>query len=753
MSVSLKTKVTAFIALVVIIISMVSTFLFISVHKKSIEREIIARGITMAESLARAVNKGLASENLEFIKQVAGIVHTKDVNLAQVYTTLWQAVDAYPVEKLNDPPDPAAVKHFETGEGSFYKNNGPWFDFYSPIFYKPSDETSDNRNILIGYVRLRLSTEQVRKTIKEAVTANILVSVLITLIAVVVLNAFIRKYVLRPILNLHESVAKYKEGELPETVQVYAEDEIGELSSEFNQMSLALKEREERLAEEKERLAVTLRSIGDAVIVTDIEGTITLINRIAEQHTGWTAYEAVGKQLSMVFNIINEKTREHCGNPVEKVIQTGLITGLANHTALIRKDGTEVIIEDSAAPIRDKKSVTIGVVLVFRDVTEKRRMEEELLKVEKLQSIGLLAGGIAHDFNNVLTSIIGNISMAKMYMETGNKAYERLVGAETASRRAADLTYQLLTFSKGGAPVRKSASIVDTIKESARFILSGANVASEFMISEDIWNVDVDAGQMSQVFNNLIINAVQAMPDGGKIVFTVSNSALSRHEIPTLKEGTYVNISVKDTGTGIPEEYLSRIFDPYFTTKQRGSGLGLASVYSIIKRHDGYITVESKPTRGATFHIYLPASRSRSVSKTSKVDTIAAGQGKILVMDDEELIRDISGKMLSSLGYAVAFAQNGTEAIEMYQKALEAEEPFDVVIMDLTIPGGIGGKEAIQKLRAVDPDVKAIVSSGYSNDPIMADHEKYGFKGVIVKPYSIGSLSKSLSEVIKLCSA
>lgn len=747
MRLSLRTKVTAFVTAIVIIVSLVSTSYLILAHKHGMEREIVARGFTLTESLSRAVANGLASNNLELIKEVSDIVHTSDVVLAQVYTSMWVPVDAYPFNQLNEPPDPAALNHFKTSEGSFYEYHGQWLDFYSPVFYKPPGE-AENGNVVIGHVRLMLSTRQSKQSMGEAINKSLLFSFAMTLIAFVSLNLFIDKYVLRPVLKLHESVSKHIEGEFPESVPVYSGDEIGELSSEFNRMSLALKEREERLADEKERLAVTLRSIGDAVIVTDVDGTITLINKVAEQQTGWSAHEACGKHLSVVLNIINEKTRELCENPVDKVLKTGLITGLTNHKVLIRKDGSEITIEDSAAPIKHRNSATIGIVIVFRDVTEKRRMENELLKMEKLESVGLLAGGIAHDFNNVLTSVVGNISLAKKHIDNENIAYDRLVKAEKASQRATDLAYRLLTFSRGGEPVRESASIVDILKESSDFGLSGSHIASEFIISEDICNVNVDAGQMSQVFSNLIINAVQAMPNGGKIVYSVRNVMMENNKIPGLEAGAYVQLSVKDTGTGIPKEDIPRIFDPYFTTKPEGSGLGLASVYSIIKRHSGHITVESKQGNGTIFHIFLPVSGSESVCAISEEQSATRGHGKVLVMDDEKLVRDVSGEMLKALGYEVELASDGKEAIELYQRASEAGRPFDVVIMDLTIPGGTGGKEAIQKLLSIDPDVKAIVSSGYSNDPVMADFKEYGFRGVIIKPYRIEGFSRTLQEVM-----
>ncbi len=750
MKLSLQTKVTAFIAVVVLMVSAITTLLSVQSHRASIEREVTARGVALSEALARSVDEGLAAENLNLIKSVEEIVLTDDVILTQVFSTLWLGVAAVQPGQLNVPPSPEAVRFFSragvTVHEHFARRENGWIDIYHPVVYDPHDTRVPN--VLIGYVRLRISTEQADKAVVRAVVVNVLAAALLALAAVAALNALIRKYLLRPILDLHASVERHKDGALPALVPVYAQDEIGELSQEFNAMSLALKEREERLAEEKERLSVTLRSIGDAVIVCDVEGRVTLLNKVAEQYTGWNAVEAAGKPLAEIFPIVNEQTGEPCQQPVEKVIRTGLTCGLANHTVLVRKDGSRIVIEDSGAPIRDSASRIIGVVLVFRDVTEKRRIEEELIKAEKLQSVGLLAGGLAHDFNNLLTSIVGNISLAKMYVDGRSRAYDRLVEAETASRRATDLTTQLLTFSKGGAPVRRTSAIGDVIRESAGFALSGTSVAPEFRIDPDTWSVDIDSGQMSQVFSNLIINAVHAMPRGGTIVFSTSNLLLRENEVPTLCPGAYVRVSLQDSGPGIAAEVLPRIFEPYFTTKKKGSGLGLASVYSIVKRHDGHIIVESAPGRGATFHVYLPASAGNPIPARENEGGPSAGQGRVLVMDDDTSIREVAGEMLRMLGYEVDLAQSGSEAIELYQHAAASGRAYCVVIMDLTIPGGMGGTEALGRIRELDPGVCAVVSSGYSNDPVMADYGSFGFKGVIVKPYTIASFSKVLQEVL-----
>jgi len=391
----------------------------------------------------------------------------------------------------------------------------------------------------------------------------------------------------------------------------------------------------------------------------------------------------------------------------------------------------------------------VGRVWSFRDVTRQKKLEEELLKSQKLESLGVLAGGIAHDFNNILTAILGNVSLARMQSEPGDKLYRWLTEAEKASARAKDLTQQLLTFSKGGAPVKRVISLEHSIKDATCFALRGANVKCDFINSDCLWPLEADEGQMIQVFNNLIINACQAMPNGGAIKIEASNVIIGFGDNLHLKDGKYVKITLADQGTGIPDEYLRMIFDPYFTTKQNGSGLGLAVTYSIIKNHGGYIDVESKAGSGTAFTIYLPASDKPIENTKTEEEWRVAGKGKVLLMDDEEMVRDVGREMLKELGYVVGAVRNGSEAIDAYTAAKEAGDPFDAVVLDLTIPGGMGGKEAIKILREIDPSVVAIVSSGYSNDPVMANFGEYGFNAVVTKPYKVAELSQAMQRIFR----
>ncbi len=505
----------------------------------------------------------------------------------------------------------------------------------------------------------------------------------------------------------------------------------------------------EALTAEKERLAVTLGSIGDGVITTDREGRIALMNRVAEALTGWTQETAAGRPIGEVFVLLDEKTRNPIENPAFRALSEGTVVELPVPAILVARDGHEIVVADSGAPIRDAGSVVVGMVIVFRDVTERRKMEEEVLKTQKLEAVGVLAGGIAHDFNNILTGILGALSVARITIAEDNEARETILGAERELLRARDLTAQLLTFSKGGEPVRDTVSIAEMVTETVRFVLRGSSVKGVFDFQAGLKAANVDISQLSRVIHNLALNAVQAMPQGGILRVVARNVTVGMNDPLPLDPGDYIQLDIRDTGTGIPREELSKIFDPYFTTKEKGSGLGLAVTYSIISRHRGHISVESVVGKGTVFHIHLPAAdRTAEREEKSAGDVTEKGTGRILVMDDEESVRSVVAKIGGILGYEIETAEDGDMAVAMFREAKSSGRPFDAVIMDLTVPGGMGGKDAAGVLLSLDPDAKIIVSSGYSTDPIMSDYEKYGFSGVLVKPYRVEEFARMIRGVL-----
>lgn len=419
---------------------------------------------------------------------------------------------------------------------------------------------------------------------------------------------------------------------------------------------------------------------------------------------------------------------------------------------LRRNDGSVfcALVEGIAEKEEEKDEENTLCFFAVRDITERKKNEEDKLKYERMESLGILAGGIAHDFNNLLTVILGNISLAKMNGLSQDRNLRLLAEAEKACQQSRDLTMQLLTFAKGGNPIKEVISIVQLLKDTVIFAMRGSNVRHELDLPDDLWMVEADGGHIRQVVNNLVINAQQAMPEGGTVSLRCENKYLTMEEGQPLKTGPYLKITVKDHGVGIPKDQLNRIFDPYFTTKDQGNGLGLATSYSIVKRHGGNISVESEPGLGTAVSVYLPAIPGMALSGKQAIEPSLPNQGKILVMDDDTNIREIIGAMLAHLGCESSFAVDGKEAIRIYREASERGEPYDAVIFDLTIPGGVGGKDALAEILKIDPHVKAIVSSGYSNGAIMTDYKKYGFIAVLPKPFCLEELSRIITDTVSL---
>jgi PAS domain S-box-containing protein len=607
-------------------------------------------------------------------------------------------------------------------------------------------------------------------------------------ILIVSLLAFVMGiYSSRAVTRLREATARINGGDLSTPVKVSGSGEVATLMKDFNLMLDQLatttvskqllqasearlkvantelrkeideRERtEEALAAEKERLNVTLRSIGEGVISADSAGRVVLINNVAEKLTGWRQEEAIGVDLGRVFRAVTEVSNYPSGNGEGPQKGSRELQNPLNRKILMSRTQKERTIVETSSPIRDKGGTVVGTVIIFRDITEQKKVEEELLKARKLESIGVLAGGIAHDFNNLLAVILGNISFAKMFVKPEDKPFGRLVEAENACLRGKDLTYQLLAFARGGEPLRRSTDVAQLVEQTVRSALGESAVTCLFTFSDDLLTVKIDENQICHVIERMVSNAVEAMENQGRLQVGAENVTIGPGNRMPLKQGNYVKISVRDEGQGIPAEDLQRVFDPYFTKKemgyQKGTGLGLSVSYSVVKDHGGLITVESELGKGTCFHIYLPVDHGEEEVEIDDVALISSaqpGRGKLLFMDDDEGVRDVIVEILIHLGYEVEFAKDGSQAIERYTEAAKRGEPFDVVVADLTVREGMGGKDLLRQLHEINPAVKAVISSGYSNDPVLYNFRKYGFHGVVAKPYRIEELCAVVEAVMR----
>jgi PAS domain S-box-containing protein len=525
------------------------------------------------------------------------------------------------------------------------------------------------------------------------------------------------------------------------------------LSGNYERSFALAQSRTEALRASEEQLATTLRSIGDGVIATDAQGRITFLNAVAERLTGWRQSEAHGKDLHEVFTIVHEQTRQPVESPVTKVIRDGMVIGLANHTLLLSRDGTETAIDDTGAPIRNDQNDLLGVVLVFHDVTERKRLETQLLQAQKLESVGRLAGGIAHDFNNLLTAILGHTEMAEEEFDADCAVHVHLCGIRQAGERAADLTRQLLAFARRQVIEPKVIDLNALILSLDTLLrrLIGENIEIVFLLASGLNAVKVDTGQFTQILVNLVINARDAMLDGGKITIETSNATLDAdyaHQHDGVEPGEYVLLAISDTGTGIEEAIRLHIFEPFFTTKEkgRGTGLGLATVYGIVKQAGGHIWLYSEPGKGTTFKIYLPRSleTSQALATPEVFRVLPGGTETLLLVEDEPAVRALAASALRGRGYTVLEAANGAEALRTAQ---DHAEEVALLITDVVMPL-LGGKELADRLQATRPDMKVLYVSGYTENTVV--HHGVLEPGIsfLSKPFTPASLARKVRDIL-----
>ncbi len=597
---------------------------------------------------------------------------------------------------------------------------------------------------IVGASEVYFEITEHRKNIETLVRQSSVIVIFIT--TILLMAVFSTLYRLNKSMLAREQAEKELSCHRDQLEELINERTI-ELREANIQLQADIKKRqlaEKALRESEEKYRGLIETASEAIIVIDYEsGKIIDVNRKGLELLGRSADEIIGMHHSQI----------HPSDEIEKY--TCLFKKNATYLSppdivyhVLHKDGSLIPVEISTSIMElEGRKIIQGI---FRDLREKIKLEEEIQKAQRLESAGVLAGGMAHDFNNLLTSILGNVSLAKVFADPEGKVYERLTETEKAVMRAKNLTQQLLTFAKGGVPVTRTVDLSNTIVESAEFALRGAILKCVYQIAENLWPVEADLGQISQVIHNLVINAYHSMPNGGSCRVEAQN-ILNRDtaSIP-LPEGRYVKISVQDFGSGILPEHLNKIFDPFFTTKRSGTGLGLSTAYSIIKKHGGVLTVDSEVGKGSIFHIFLPVSDKTGppAVEDEAQPVLLKGSGKVLLIDDEEFLLEMASELLQHLGYTVDTAIDGKEALDLYKKGLESGQKHTVVIMDLTIPGGMGGKETIRELKKIDPDAKTIVSSGYATDPILSNFKEYGFDAMLPKPYEVEELAKILHKVI-----
>jgi PAS domain S-box-containing protein len=737
MKLSLRTKVSLVIAAIIIVISSVSTYLFTTAYSLSKEKGRIQRGMALSYALSEAAEEGLLKEDLNLIKKASSLIHADDVMLVQVYSNIWNIVDAYPFDQLKSPPHRDALEYFRTSSTPFHVKVKDGYDFYTPIDFQAFE---DAPAIIIGYVRLMMSTATIKQEIREAVAVNILVSAVITLIAILSINYLVGRLVVRPVMDLHRSVADFKNNVLDrETVpSPHAATELKDLAREFNLLFRALKDREEQLIESGRRIHSLFDRVEHGIFRLDRNGAII------EANDRFRSLFGNAKELCDILLGSNSSSdflkRASDGN------------ALHQDRKAVARNGEELIVSLSLYPGTDATGTVVGFDGYVIDITERRRLEERLVRAQKMEAIGTLAGGMAHDFNNLLTAILGYSSMLLKTLKEPDPFFKPVSIIHEAAKRGAALGRKILTVTRKEQREIKPVDLNDIVRNALDLLHQSLPKDIEIIthLAVGLPLTQADPSQLQQVIINLAVNARDAMPGGGKLTIETSQTGArgAGGPSPDARTGGMLKLSVADNGAGIDAKTQARIFDPFFTTKDvgKGTGLGLYIVHSIVHNHGGHISVTSEPFNGTQFTIYLPVIAPDAGLTILPEVTEVTGSGTLLVIDDETHVREMCRDMLGALGYTVLLAENGMAGIQTYRND---HQDIDLVILDMIMPR-MGGPEVFTALKAIDPAVKVLLYSGYSNSSLEGIDELIarGAAGFIQKPFSAEDISVAIRNAM-----
>ena len=734
MNLSLQARVAIVVTLIIVAMGSISTYIFTSAYSRSRERNRLMRGETLAYTLSKAAEEGLLKEDLDLIRKAANVIKAPDVTLVQVYSTIWNCIDAYPFERFGDAPLPAAVEHFSKSLEPAVYTLADSFDFYSPILFRPSEEGAP---VAIGYVRLSMSSLSVRREIRQLVLTNVLISAAIMVLAIILITALIRRLVVRPVLGLHNDMSAFRSGSLPDalTLPSSAPYELRDLEREFHDLFRSVRDKEQKLIESGQRIRDLFERVEHGIFRLDLKGSIIEANS--------RFHDLFGSLTSLSDILMSEQSMDE----FLKQAASGMVLNREERAA--GRGGNELRISLSLYPERDASGSVTGYDGYIIDITERMHFQERLMRAQKLEAVGTLAGGMAHDFNNLLTAILGYSEIILSKTKEGDPFHRPASIIYEAATRGAEFGRKILSMTRKQQLESRPVDLNEVVKNSLELLRRSMPKDIEIVTSlyDGLPMTTADPSQMQQVIINLAVNAKDAMPTGGKLTIETA-PAPSAEGIAGAPEGAgFIKLSVSDTGRGIDKELQAKIFDPFFTTKEvgKGTGLGLYIVHSIVQDHGGYINLYSESGRGARFNIYFPVTKA-AVTEPLHEQMDLTGSGMILVIDDEPHVRELCKDMLESLGYTVLLADSGISGINLFR---ERRGDIALVVLDMIMPK-MGGSEVFRSLRTIDPNARILLYSGYTHESFAGIDEllKQGAAGFIQKPFSSQDIGLAIKKIL-----